>query len=161
MHITSKRRLTIVVNQIIHEWFNNVLNYLQNRSSISIDISNTFTSIVKKQSSSSRNKSNEFIFSLKINNREYQRDMNRHFFRQNFLSNECSRKASITRRRENVSLFIDIKFTIELCKLFKRCKSTFKSLNNEQQYLNRSQIKKINNIKYLSQFEASKVEEKQ
>ena len=28
-------------------------------------------------------------------------------------------------RRENVSLLIDIKFTIELCKLFKRCKSTF------------------------------------
>ena len=58
-------------------------------------------------------------------------------------------------------LFIDIKFTIELCKLFKRCKSIFKSLNNKQQYLNRFQIKKINNIKYLNQFKTSNIEEKQ
>ena len=64
-------------------------------------------------------------------------------------------------RRENVSLLIDIKLTIELCKLFKRCKSTFKSLSSEQQYLSRSQAKKTNNTKYLSQLEAPKVEEKQ
>ena len=67
----------------------------------------------------------------------------------------------LQQRRKNVSLLIDIKLTIELCKLFKRCKSTFKLLNNEQQYLSRSQVNKVNNIKYLNLLEVSKVEEKQ
>ena len=69
--------------------------------------------------------------------------------------------SSILNVKKIFVLFIDIKFTIELCKLFIRCKSTFKLLNNKQQYLNRFQVKKINNIKYLSQFKTSKVEEKQ
>ena len=112
MNITSERRLTIVVNQIIHEWINNVLNQLQNKVSISIDISNTFTSTEKRQSSSSRSKSSEFISSSKTNNRKYRRDMSRHSSQQSLLSHECSREASITRwcweitkRRENRKTF--------------------------------------------------------
>ena len=81
INITSKRRLIIVVNHIIQKISNNVLNHLQFKISISINISNIFISIVKKQSSLNRNKSNEFIFLSKTNNRKYRRDINRHFFR--------------------------------------------------------------------------------
>ena len=97
MNITSKRRLIIVVNHIIQKISNNVLNHLQFKISISINISNIFISIVKKQSLSNRNKSNEFIFLSKTNNRKYRRDINRHFFRQNFLLHERSKKTSIIR----------------------------------------------------------------
>ena len=97
MNITSKRRLIIVINYIIQKISINVINHLQFKISISINISNIFISIVKKQSLSNRNKSNEFIFLSKTNNRNYRYNINQHFFKQNLLSHECSKKTSITR----------------------------------------------------------------